>query len=332
MPPDGAVAEVEFGPIEELRAAAREARRDLLEAETGGDTEIALASGKLDDLSELCERYASLPQRLPQQASSVTSMLASFRDATTRWLRRTPGARLDKIVDELDSGISVALALTVTGHLASELRHQAIGGFIDVDEVLSDEPRSKRTELLKEVASRPRSIDGVVDVPRRRIYRVATSGWSAYWRCATPLWAPIVGAGLVVLVFWLDKVTHFNLGPKFDAGKLLGLYIIVLAGALFHIGVVPTRVRFDAPIRIREIRTTMLWLQLRWVGVALLAIPVAGATGVVWATGMTLDTTQDVLTALLSGYSADSVWANVLQRGRTKAQEAERAANEERDA
>ena len=100
------------------------------------------------------------------------------------------------------------------------------------------------------------------------------------------------------------------------------LYLVVLAGALVHIGITKnliTNIRFDAPLQVHVPSRGMSWLELRWVAVGLLFLPVLVTAGILWWGGLDLTSTQDFVTALLAGYSADSLFAAALTRFGTTA-------------
>jgi hypothetical protein len=52
----------------------------------------------------------------------------------------------------------------------------------------------------------------------------------------------------------------------------------------------------------------------------MLFLPVLATAAILWATGLDLTTTHDLVTALLAGYSADSLFAAALTRFATTAQ------------
>ena len=100
------------------------------------------------------------------------------------------------------------------------------------------------------------------------------------------------------------------------------LDLLVLAGALVHIGITKnliTNIRFDAPLRVHVPSHGLRWLELRWVAVGMLFVPVLVTAGLLWAAGLDLSGNQDLVTALLAGYSADSLFAAALTRFATTA-------------
>ena len=106
-------------------------------------------------------------------------------------------------------------------------------------------------------------------------------------------------------------------------GGVVLLYLLVLAGALVHIGITKnliTNIRFDAPLRVHVPSHGLRWLELRWVAVGMLFLPVLVTAGLLWAAGLDLSGNQDLVTALLAGYSADSLFAAALTRFATTAQ------------
>jgi hypothetical protein len=137
------------------------------------------------------------------------------------------------------------------------------------------------------------------------------------------VWAPMLSALLLWAATSLGGWFDLEAWPSTRAGRVILLYLLVLAGALVHIGITKnliTNIRFDAPLRVHVPSHGLSWLELRWVAVGMLFIPVPVTAGILWATGLDLTDTHDLATALLAGYSADSLFAAALTRFATTAQ------------
>ena len=214
-------------------------------------------------------------------------------------------------VERLDAAIVRAGRLTIPHALSHILRKQFVGGSVVFDDEFADAlpEREKRDAVLAWLAVRPRVVQhGLVDEKSRRIYRTATP-FGTIWRVALVLLAPAVAGALVYLAFWLLNRLNVDVGVTPDSGPIVLLFACVLTGATFHIGLLPKNIRFDGPMEPDQPGSAALWLSLRWTRIIRLLIPVMAVAAGLWVARLGLSSAQDVTTAVLAGYSADSLWS-----------------------
>ena len=228
-------------------------------------------------------------------------------------------------VAALDDAILQAGYLTIPQRLDEKLAVRHVGEHVDFASEFGDQLASQEqcTTLLRWLGEHPRAMKGLVDVDNGRIYRMSQTRSGRLARVGVLVWAPVLSALLLWAVSrgggWFDLVSW----PSTASGRVILLYLLVLAGALVHIGITKnliTNIRFDAPLRVHVPSHGLRWLELRWVAVGMLFLPVLVTAGLLWAAGLDLSGKQDLATALLAGYSADSLFAAALTRFATTAQ------------
>ena len=85
---------------------------------------------------------------------------------------------------------------------------------------------------------------------------------------------------------------------------------------------IASAIRFDDPIRVYAATGIINWLGLRWLGILQLLIPTTVIAGSLWAAGNVPSTFQDLSVAILSGYSADSLFRMSVERVRSSSEAA----------
>lgn len=154
----------------------------------------------------------------------------------------------------------------------------------------------------------------VVDVGQDSIY-VTSRGATRLLYATASLWGLVAGFAVLVGVFALLDAADLTTRPKIWLAKGATLYLFVILGALAHVASKSlSTIRFDDPIRVYATAGWVDWLALRWVGLLKLGIPITVVTGSLWAAGNVPNAFQDISVALLSGYSADSLFRTSLQR------------------
>jgi hypothetical protein len=330
--------------VDEIRADVQALRAelvDILEIEkpnsAGGRAELerevrdaadALASRPLDAYRE---RLANV---LPGDGSAlhaaagdtVRKFLNALDRAYRAWPRETATAReaAADAVAALDDAILQAGYLTIPYRLDEKLAAKHVGEHLDFASEFGDQLSSPEqcTKLLRWLGEHPRGIQGLVDLRNGRIYRMSQTRGGRIARVGVLVWAPLLSALVLWAVSRLGGWFDLDSWPSTRSGRVILLYLLVLAGALVHIGITKnliTNIRFDAPLRVHVPSHGLRWLELRWVAVGMLFLPVLVTAGLLWAAGLDLSDNQDLLTALLAGYSADSLFAAALTRFATTA-------------
>jgi hypothetical protein len=330
--------------LDEIRAdiqALRVELLDILAIEGSRSTaRAALEREVLDGVAALEARplirfQARLAEAMPEEGSAlharvgdtVRKLLNALDRAYRSWPRDPATAReaAPAAVAALDDAILQAGYLTIPQRLDEKLATRHVGEHVDFASEFGDQLASPEqcAALLKWLGEHPREIQGLVDLHSGRVYRLSQTGRGRVARVGVLVWAPVLSAlllwGATSLGGWFD----LEAWPETRAGRVILLYVLVLAGALVHIGITKnliTNIRFDAPLRVHVPSHGLSWLELRWVAVGMLFVPVLLTAGILWASGLDLTDTHDLVTALLAGYSADSLFAAALTRFATTAQ------------
>jgi len=330
--------------LDEIRAdiqALRAEVQDILLIEGSGSTARAAVEREvLDGLAALEARplirfQARLAEAMPEEGSrlhaavgdTVRKLLNALDRAYRSWPRdpATARAAAPAAVAALDDAILQAGYLTIPQRVDEKLATKHVGEHVDFASEFGDQLASPEqcAVMLKWLGEHPREIQGLVDLRSGRIYRLSQTGRGRLARVGVLVWAPLLSALLLWAATSLGGWFDLEAWPSTRAGRVVLLYLVVLAGALVHIGITKnliTNIRFDAPLRVHVPSHGLSWLELRWVAVGMLFLPVLVTAGILWGTGLDLSTSQDLLTALLAGYSADSLFAAALTRFATTAQ------------
>ena len=304
------------------------ASRAALEREVR-DAADALESRPLDAYRErLANALPSDGGALHAAAGDTVRKFLNALDRAYRAWPREPGTAREAGADAvaaLDDAILQAGYLTIPQRLDEKLAAKHVGEHIDFSSEFGDQLASPEqcTKLLRWLGEHPRGIQGLVDLHHGRVYRMSQTRSGRVARVGVLVWAPVLSALVLWAVTRLGGWFELDSWPSTRSGRVILLYLLVLAGALVHIGITKnliTNIRFDAPLRVHVPSHGLRWLELRWVAVGMLFLPVLVTAGILWATGLDLSGNQDIVTALLAGYSADSLFAAALTRFATTAQ------------
>jgi hypothetical protein len=146
-----------------------------------------------------------------------------------------------------------------------------------------------------------------VDTQNRCAYRKAEGSAKVFFAAAT-VWGGTVVYGAVVGLFALLDWAGVTSWPREQWGwKMLVLLLFVAIGAGAHLGSRILNINYDNPIKVYDAGNIIDWLSLRWVGVLQMYIPVAVVVGSLWGAGNVPTSFQKLGTAILAGYTADSL-------------------------
>ena len=330
--------------VDEIRADVQALRVELMDilaiegsrsaARTALEREVrdALAALEARPLAGFQEH---LSRAMPEDGSAlhaavgdtVRKLLNALDRAYRSWPRDAATAREDApaAVAALDDAILQAGYLTIPQRLDEKLATKHVGEHVDFAAEFGDQLASPEqcAAMLKWLGEHPRDIQGLVDLRSGRVYRLSQTSRGRVARVGVLVWAPVLSALLLWAATSLGGWFDLAQWPSTRAGRVILLYLLVLGGALVHIGITKnliTNIRFDAPLRVHVPSHGLSWLELRWVAVGMLFLPVLLTAGILWTTGLDLSDTHDLATALLAGYSADSLFAAALTRFATTAQ------------
>jgi hypothetical protein len=226
------------------------------------------------------------------------------------------------------------VALTVGNALEEASRHAAllllverstkarVGERVDVAAALAewDLPAEDASKLLAWIVQDPPKFDGqpvplVVDTTSGSLYRTASGRWEETYTTTAALWGTILALALVIAVFALLRAAHITKWPTDWFPKMVVLYLCVVGGAAAHVASKAlANINFDDPLRIYAASRGLDWLRLRWLSILCLLVPIVVVTGSLWGAGNIPTHFQDIGVAVLSGYSADSLFRNSIAR------------------
>jgi hypothetical protein len=145
-----------------------------------------------------------------------------------------------------------------------------------------------------------------LDTVNRCAYRKTESGWLRFLTAITPVWGAAVVYGVIALLFALLHAAELTTWPVNWGWKMLVLLLFVALGALAHIATSALSVNYDDPMKVYDAGGLLDWLSLRWIAVMRMYVPVMFVVASLWGAGNVPTSFQDLGTALLAGYSADS--------------------------
>jgi len=135
------------------------------------------------------------------------------------------------------------------------------------------------------------------------------------------VWGAVLALAAIIGVFALLDRAGMARPPEDWLVKLVVLYLFVLGGAVLHIGSMSFgNIRFEDRLPIYAMSSGTTWLSLRWLAILRLYIPIAVVAGSLWGAGNVPESFQDLATAVLAGYSADSLFRTSLYRLRDQGQ------------
>ncbi len=180
-----------------------------------------------------------------------------------------------------------------------------------------------RVQLLQELDN-DADFAGAVDAKSGLVYKASRKRWQRVLTYISPLLFFFVAAGALIGISALHGVfgsgypnqlwaTSKPTGHEvFTWHKLLGPYLLVVAGATAHLAVENVK-QGQADVPIVATKSLLTWLNLRWLGLAMTYAPV-----IVVVVGLSVlgvgDKGHDLTLWLAAGYSVDSVAGLILNR------------------
>jgi hypothetical protein len=111
----------------------------------------------------------------------------------------------------------------------------------------------------------------------------------------------------VAALFELLHAAGITAWPGKWVWKMLVLILFVAIGSAVHLGSRTLNINYDNPMRIYDAGNILSWLSLRWVAVIYMYIPITFVVIGLWGAGNIPSSFQKLGTAILAGYSADSL-------------------------
>jgi hypothetical protein len=170
----------------------------------------------------------------------------------------------------------------------------------------------------------PKVFDGkplplVLDSINRAVYRKPDKPWKRNIAAATPVWGAAGVFGVAALCFELLHLAGITSWQGRWAWKMLVLVLCVSLGAAIHLGARALNVNYDDPMKVEDAGGGLDWLSLRCLTVLHMYLPVLVVTIGLWGAGNVPKSFQQLGTALLAGYSADSAVGAALSRFQKRA-------------
>ena len=162
-----------------------------------------------------------------------------------------------------------------------------------------------------------------LDTVNRIAYRKARTGWEMSWSASASVWG---AAGVYLAVAILFAVLHaagVTKWPGLWGWKLLVLVLFTSFGALAHVGSKALNVKYDNPMKVYDAGNLLDWLSLRWIAILRLYLPVAFVVAGLWGAGNIPTSFKALSTALLAGYSADSLFGAAISKLNSQATKSE---------
>lgn len=223
-------------------------------------------------------------------------------------------AQVKPVIETL---IYEAAFLTIPARAMEHLKATRVGEPLDFHATFEDElpDRDQRVRLLKYLARHPDPIDGWVDVENGVIIRFAdTAGRrSSYFRLAAT-----VLLGLLVATLLAD-VKPWVADWPFEASQRAALvvtYVAMLVGALAHVLIDGVKQAREQPKgTFMAVGSWLLWVHVRETSIlGGIATFFVAYLGTVFTSAAMLDGKIVWMTALMIGYSADSIAGLYLKR------------------
>jgi hypothetical protein len=250
---------------------------------------------------------------------NVESLLAALERADRYW----PGGdaanvrpnRTDRALEAFDEAFIEIGYVTVPARLHSKMQTQSVGAALDFYAEFADEfTNDEQIDVIFAWLAQHETKGYLLEPELGLVYRLPLTEVGKYLKIGTPVFMVVAGVGLLAFVRWLGldifKVPEAD-WPYADWDALAGTYAAVLLGALLHfIAKTGSGISFDDDLAVTVPRRSLDWISIRWVSVAWLFLPAYVTTLVVGATDLRTSDVEGVMTALLAGYSADSISGN----------------------
>jgi hypothetical protein len=178
----------------------------------------------------------------------------------------------------------------------------------------------------------PRQFDGtdlpvVLDTVNRCAYRKAITTWEKISSTSAALWGAALVFVIVAVLFTLLHAAQVTKWPGSWAWKLLVLVLFTSVGALAHVGAQALNVKYSDPMKVYDAGNIFDWLSLRWIAIVRLYLPVGFVVATLWGAGNIPTSFRALSTALLAGYSADSLLGAAISKLKSQAAKSAPAAN-----
>jgi len=298
-------------------AAAREpqGRQEKLERALAAAEEARSALS----VDEVEARFAPLLASDRSLAEDVTQhlnkLVSDIRQAQAAWpsakRRDDAAAAAEAALLEVQDIALQAAYIALPDRLVDHLEQRDTGDSIVFWQEFGDELATEEQgdQVLRWLAGSSRSAGMLVDPEEGVIYKVP-SGKKRLGMASAALWGAL--AGLIPLTILSGGGSWLGIPegdwPFADWGDLIGLYVCVVIGAGLHfLASMAKGIDFDGELAVTQSSRRIDWLAIRWGSVLTLFLPPLITTVGLGMTGLRPDTFENFATAVLAGYSADSL-------------------------
>jgi hypothetical protein len=314
-----------------------ELRRAAVKSDEGAFERELQEAGDLYEARHPGQIVAELKgDKLPAETlvgSHVEHLRIALQEAEDRWRwteHEEPGDAAQRAADVAHRAASASAALQRAMQHAlffmylDQVRSARVGQRIEFDDALVGWGLTKRQ--VDEVWSwiqhdtdmtrfNRKCLPILVDRQTRSAYRTPST-WPQWIGTTTAaVWGAALALAAIIVVFALLDRAGMTEPPVDWFVKLVVLYLFVLGGAVLHIASMSLgNIRFGDPLQVYVASSGATWLALRWVAILRLYIPIAVVAGSLWGAGNIPESFEQLGTAILAGYSADSLFRASLSR------------------
>jgi hypothetical protein len=169
-----------------------------------------------------------------------------------------------------------------------------------------------------------RRVELAIDRTNRCVYRKPCTLWQKTYTLTASLWGGLVAFGLVAGTFALLDRAGITSWPEDWPIKMIVLFLFVAAGGGLHLASRSlSNIRFDDPLKVYTAAEGWDWLRLRWIAILRIYIPIAIVVGSLWGAGNVPTSFSEIGTAVLAGFTADSIFRTSLSAMQAQAAAAE---------
>lgn len=169
-----------------------------------------------------------------------------------------------------------------------------------------------------------RQVELAVDRLDRCVYRKPATLWQKTYTLTAPLWGGALAFGLVAGTFALLERAGLTTWPDDWPVKMVVLFLFVSAGGGLHLASRSlSNIRFSDPLKVYTAAEGWDWLRLRWLAILRIYLPIAVVVGVLWGAGNIPASFDEIGTAVLAGFTADSIFRTSLSAMQAQADAAD---------
>lgn len=269
------------------------------------------------NLQEAAASWPSWQKPKPDEDAAAATLHETHRKSgVTRRVRAAASADADATLAALQRALQHALFLTFVRDAAQALPGERRSVF-DYCRGWGLDKKEKEGIWEWLVHDSPRlggrHVELAIDQAHRCVYRKPCTLWQKTYTLTAPLWGGALAFGLVAGVFGLLHRAGIAEWPEDWIVKMVVLFVFVAAGGGLHLASRSlSNIRFDDPLKVYTAAEGWDWLRLRWIAILRIYIPIAVVVGLLWGAGNIPTSFDEIGTAVLAGFTADSIFRTSL--------------------